>query len=250
MYKDLAKYWIGFVPVATLISLGVALAPNADQLAQVGLSDWIDQRWPILIALGLVVGALIGMTWTCAYVLAAEPTKFGDLLSDANWLSDAFSKYGVGRPYFLDSSQFTDAETKSRELDDSGQFDPRASAVNDVTARVSALSADLNAKARFRTFGLTFAGGVVVVIGGVLFVLASSASGLQIITDPTPVTVHVPAGAVTSLRKATGCQVAADTSAVAVGGTWTSPKLRLFGKGCKDIAWVPSADLHVLITKA
>lgn len=54
MYKDLAKYWIGFVPVASLAGLGVAFGPTARQLSQVGLSTWIGMRWPVLLALALV----------------------------------------------------------------------------------------------------------------------------------------------------------------------------------------------------
>lgn len=62
MYKDLAKYWIGFVPVASLAGLGVAFGPTARQLSQVGLSTWIGMRWPGGLALVLALVALTAVT--------------------------------------------------------------------------------------------------------------------------------------------------------------------------------------------
>lgn len=250
MYKELAKYWISFVPVTALLGLGVALAPTAEQLTRLGFAAWLQARgagFAVFLALSCL--ALLAMTVLCARVLAAEPTEFDRLLENQTWLSVAFSRYGVGRPYFLDSTKFLSAELECRELDDKGAFDPRAPAVNEVTARISALSADLNAKGRFTVFLWVFGIGAVLITGTALVALGSPPRGLELITEPVPVTLHVPAGELRRVSNGTGCDKPRDADAVAVGGTWEKPRLRLFGTGCAGGEWVPSPDLHIIVTQ-
>lgn len=252
MYKELAKYWISFVPVTALLGLGVALAPTAEQLTRLGFAAWLQARGSgLAVALALSCLALVAMTVLCARVLAAEPTEFGKLLEEDNatWLSTAFSRYGVGRPYFLDSTKFLSAELECRVPDDKGGFDPRAAAVNEVTARIAALSADVNAKCRFTAFAWVFGLGAVLITGTALFALGSPPRGLELISEPVPVTVHIPAGEVIRVTDGTGCGTPAEADAVAVGGTWEQPRLRFFGAGCADAEWTPSTDLHILVTQ-
>ncbi|MBK8446310.1 MAG: hypothetical protein IPL41_06380 [Micropruina sp.] len=250
LYKDLAKFWMAFLPVTSVVALGVPLVPTVEQITQVGWIPWVGVRWPVLVAFLVALAAVVAMSVLCARVLASEPTLVDTLLSDTNWLSEAFSKYGVGRPYFLDSSKFLAAELDSRKRDVNGEYDKRASAVNEVTARISALSADLNAKAKFKAFWWVFCVGIAVMLAAILFILGASGPNVVVVViEPTPVQLHIPADQVAAVGAETGCTTPQAVSAVAVGGTWAKPQLRLFGSGCSDAEWSPRPDLKIIITK-
>lgn len=238
MYKDLAKWLIGFVPVATLLSLAVAIAPAAAQ---------IDAHGPhgvTLVAAVLVLLAMVAMLGTCSHVLLAGPSTWEDLSKNKVWMSQAFSTYSVGRPYFLDSTSFSEAELECVPH----PADPRGPFVKEVTAQIVALSADLNAKKRFTRFLWVFVIGSLIIVGGVLAVLISTSGAKHAYAEPTAVSLHVPPSATTSFVEATGCSSPSTTEAVAVGGTGGDPELRLFGPGCHGTSWSPPSSLGILVT--
>jgi hypothetical protein len=238
VYKDLAKWLIGFVPVATLLGMGVAIAPDAPQIAAHGPGG-------LTLLAGLaVLTAMVAMLGTCAYVLAAGPSTWAQLTAEQGWMSAAFSTYSVGRPYFLDSTKFDDADLACR----TDPTDSRLKVVADVSSKIVALSADLNARARFKTFLWVFVIGSLVVVAGVLTVLISSTGVQRFYAKPTSVTLHVPSSATGSFGSATGCTSPATTQAVAIGGTLDAPELRLFGPGCQGTSWSPPNSLGILVT--
>ncbi len=245
LYKDMAKWLIGFVPVTALAGLGVALAPNADVIARLGLSEWMSEHaWAVGGVAAVVIATLV-MVVMCARVLLAEPTGWVELTQNSKWMEAAFAKYSVGRPHFFDLTEFSNAELASH----TNPQDKRATAVAETTARVVTLSGDLNAKHRLKVFLWVFAFGTVAVIAGVLVVLVNTSTAPDVIVRPTPVVLHVPASSETAFDSATGCRASSSADAVAVGGSPDVPDLRLFGRGCRADTWKPSADLHVVVTQ-
>jgi hypothetical protein len=245
VYKDLAKWLIAFIPVTTLASVGLALGPNADTIANVGLADWVAERPIAVTAVGAVVLTTVGLVALCARVLLAQPSEWTELASDPEWMSEAFSRYSAGRPDFLDATAFRSAEINC--LADPG--DVRRTAVAETTLRVVNLSGDLNAKALAQKFLWAYLVGIVVIAAGVFTVLVSAGGEPSTITSPASATVHIPHDERARFTSATGCSMPSKVAAVAVAGSWTEPRLRLFGEGCDDDEWQPSPSLHVVVTK-
>lgn len=248
MYKDVAKWLLGLVPITTLASLGLALAPSADVIGTVGLWNWLEGHQTTAVSIVAILVATIAMVATCAHVLLAGPTEWDTLWNDDHqvWRTDAFATHAVGRPYFYDASEFHTAELASH----ADSKDERKPAVEAITSKIVALSSDLNAKTRLKRFLVVFGVGVIVVFVGVIAILTSASPLDEVITAPIVVGLHVPAGELDEFTEATGCSTPSEVEALAVSGTWRAPHLRLFGDGCTDDEWSPDAITGVLVTRS
>jgi hypothetical protein len=271
MHKDTAKLLLGLVPVASLIGVAVAIAPRFDTIRAAGVANWAQQHPSVVSGVVAVVIGVFGLVVACCYVLLAAPKPWRELRSDDNWLSDAFSSHAVGIPYFSDSSTFLDAEANVAQAAAATAAQPAAAtaaqpaalpaatATADVTSgdreavakaveRTLLLSERLEAASRFKKFAWLYVLCLLAIVGGAGVVLISLPAAETPITIPTTVQLHLPPGAEAAFDAATGCVASRTTVAVAVGGFWDDPELRLYGLGCHSARWSPQRSVDVVIT--
>jgi hypothetical protein len=154
------------------------------------------------------------------------------------------SKHAVGVPLFAASTEYDDAETKAQSGSASAA---EQSAIVATSARILALSAEQNAKARFESFRIGYAICMLLIAGGLIFSAVSLPATPDPVTKPAKVSLVMPPGNEARFVAATGCQSLATTTAVAVGGLWNRPRLRLVGQGCPLGDWTPTPDLNGVI---
>lgn len=246
MHKDTAKWLLAFLPIPTFFALGITLGPRFAAIDEVGIIRWICQFWVASLAIGLVLAAALAIIWLCCRVLLANPDEWSKLTADGNkrWMSRAFSTYGVGLPMFPDADTFSSTEAKRVANTATGD---EIKALTDTTQRIVALSADLKARRRFKTFGWALAACAVLIAGGLFVISAALPVTPDAVTKPTKVSIYMPPGTESKFTTATGCTCLRTTTAIAVHGLWDRPTLRVFGNGCRDTEWTPSADLHAVI---
>ncbi|HSS11322.1 MAG TPA: hypothetical protein VLL25_15660, partial [Acidimicrobiales bacterium] len=90
---------------------------------------------------------------------------------------------------------------------------------------------------------------ILAIVGGAATVLTTLPAASGAITAPVTVQLHLPATAEAGFLNGTHCGAIATTTAVAVGGFWNDPMLRLYGPGCDSAQWSPNhSKLDVVIT--
>lgn len=246
MHKDTAKLLLGLVPVSTLVGIAVALAPRFDEIRAIGVERWAGDH--VAVASGVVVAfvGVLGVVVAGCYVLLAAPGKWSTLRADTDWFSAAFSDHAVGVPYYLDSNAFGTVES-AIEQKDQGVTNEDREAVAKVTQSILDLSERLGTKRRFRYFGWAYVICIAAIALGVGTVLARLPAAEAPIMTPTTVQLYLPASAEPAFVAGTGCRASQNTLAVAVGGSWDDPELRLYGAGCFDRRWFPHHSIDVVI---
>jgi hypothetical protein len=235
------------VPIPTFLALAIGLGPRYAAIEEVGIVSWVCQFWVATLAVGLTLVATVVIMGLCCNVLLAGPSKLTDLTANLDWLSKAFSTYAVGAPIFSDADAFRTADD-NRVAGKATADDKKA--LTDTIQRIVALSENLNARARFKTFASLLPVCALVIVVG-LFVLGAALPTMpDAVTKPTRVSIFIPPGTESGFVTATGCSCLHDTTAVAVSGLWNRPMLRLIGKGCTNVEWTPPADLHAVIAPA
>lgn len=247
MYKDTAKWLLTFTPIAAVITLALTLGPRTEAIAEAGLLKWVCE-FPIATAavvLTLLAAALI--VALCRYVLLAEATPWTQLRTDQKWWSEAFSDHAVGMPLFPAATDFTNAETSAATANASAA---EQTALAATTLRIQTLSENLNAKKRFKQFSWGYGICMIVIVTGLAVASFSLPATPDPVTKPTKVSLIMPAGAETRFTEITGCTtpLTDKTTAVAVGGLWTHPTLRLIGPGCTTSDHTLPRDLGIIIT--
>jgi hypothetical protein len=248
MYKDTAKLLLGLVPVSTVVGIAFALAPTLDAIRAEGVSRWVIDHPAVTIGVVASLLGVLGVVAACSYVLLAASGKWTDLRSNADWFSKAFSDHAVGLPYFLDSTAFESAESKIAQNDAGITGDDRE-AVAKVRERTLALSERLEAARRFKRFTWAYVVCILAIVGGAGAVLTTLPGASDPITAPVTVQLHLPASAEAGFVRGTHCSSSKTTTAVAVGGFWSDPELRLYGPGCDLANWWPNhSKLDIVIT--
>lgn len=247
MYKDTAKWLLTFTPIAAVITLALTLGPRAEAIANAGLLNWACEFPIATAAVVLTLLAAVAIVALCSYALLAEASPWTQLRTDEKWWSKAFSDHAVGMPLFPASTDFTDAETRAV----TGKASPaEQTGLAATTLRIQALSESLNAKARFKRFSWGYGICMIAILGG----LAVAAFSLPVtpdpVTKPTKVSIIMPAEAESRFTEITGCTTPLDdnTTAIAVGGLWSHPTLRLIGPGCTASDRTLPSDLGIIIT--
>ncbi|GAB88157.1 hypothetical protein [Gordonia rhizosphera] len=248
---ETAKWLMTFVPITIIITLVLAVASQGSAIQTVGVTTWICEH--LLATIGLICTLLaVGViVFLCRNVLLAEADKWSDLKSQAGWFSDAFSKHAVGLPLFPASDDFTRAEAKAASDATAAEYN----ALTTTTQRIIELSEAENTRKEFRKFSIGYIICLLVIIIGLVvsFVsIATAPTSPEEITKPTSVTIHMPHMPPTAedqkkFTANTGCTVLGETTAIAVGGFWDHPKLRLIGPGCTTSDWTPPDDLGIVI---
>lgn len=256
MHKDTAKLLLGLVPVASLIGVAIAVEPSFDTIRAAGVASWARQHPSVVSGVVAVVIGVFGLVVACCYVLLAAPKPWKELRSDDNWLSKAFSDHAVGIPYFSDASTFLNAEAQvaqpvAQPAADVTKADVTSGdreAVAKAVERTLLLSERLQAAKRFKKFGFLYVPCLLAIVGGAGVVLITLPAAETPITIPTTVQLHLPSGAEVVFAAATGCVASGTTVAVAVGGFWDNPELRLYGPGCHSGRWSPQRSVDLVIT--
>jgi len=241
MYKETAKWLLGFIPISSITGLIVILAPQFGDAREMGFSTWLGHNGAVAIGVGLTAAGFIAVAAMCCHVLLAAPSQFIELQQDRNWMSAAFSDHAVGQPDFVDVDKFTEANKAA----DGAMSDPaQAIPIRRTIDSIMELSAELNAKQRFTRFAVAFIVGVLAIGAGLG--LTAFALPPDQITRPTPVTLLPGDAVVESFRALSGCETIEGTTAIAVAGTWSSPDVRLYGPGCTFEVWTIPDDLDLL----
>lgn len=245
MYKDTAKWLLTFAPITAVITLALTLGPRLNAVVGVGLAGWVS-RFPVAsAAVALTVAATVAIVVLCGYVLLAQASPWTTLRTSPRWWSEAFSEHAVGLPLFPASTDFEAAETRAATDEATGA---EQSALAATTLRILALSENLNAKARFRRFVWGYVISLVIILVGLSVAAFSLRATPEAVTRPTEVSLLLPAGAEQRFTEATGCASLQGANAVAVGGLWDRPAMRLLGPGCPEGEWTPPAGLGILVT--
>lgn len=245
MYKDTAKWLLTFAPITAVITLALTLGPRLNAMVGVGFAGGVSQFPLAAAAVALTVLATVAIVALCGYVLLAEASPWTELRTSPEWWSRAFSDHAVGMPLFPASTDFEAAETRAATDEATGA---EQSALAATTLRIQALSETLNAKDRFQRFVWGYAVCIVLIVGGLSVVAFSLRATPEAVTQPTEVSLLLPAGTEQRFTEATGCTGLPGTTAVAVGGLWDRPALRLLGPGCPAGEWTPPAELGILVT--
>lgn len=277
MYKETAKWLLTFVPIPTFVVLALSLAPRYEAISRLGLHAWICANPAPASAFLLAAIAAIAITVACSFVLLAAP-NLDELLDDDPKLSDAFSKHGVGEPVFPDATAFKEMGKAIRTKPDEVPA-WKIGAYHDTTERLKGHSEELSARLRFTVFVWVLVLGGLVLFGGLSVATATMPASPEPITTPTKVAVFAQPDAESKLRTEIECANPAapatpqtpstdappaqtsstealntvtieGVTAIAVGGTWDHPKIRLIGPGCKQDLWTPSDDLKVVFAPA
>lgn len=262
MHKDTAKLLLTFVPIPTFVVLALGLGPRYEAISQIGLAAWFDENPTPSIAFVLAAIAAILIAVMCCFVLLAGPRDLAELIKDDNWLSNAFNRDAVGEPVFTDSSAFKNVGDKSKFNDDTVSEWQRK-AYNETAARLTLLSEDQRTRCRFKWFMWIYVVCSLVLLGGVAVATATLPATPEPITKPTLVAIHVPPDAEEELLEQTGCvkvekpdatsnapSPTEEAIAIAVGGTWAHPDIRLIGPNCIENDWTPTPDLNAVVAPA
>jgi hypothetical protein len=244
VYKDTAKWLLTFVPVTALVALVVAIAPRMTAVNAAGLLGWMCANPLATAAVALAVLFTVVIVALCCWVLLAHAKKWTELQADRNWLSRAFSDHAVGLPHFADYDAFRNAvvNVRTKRAPDAEQ-----SAVDETVGRILKLSEDLEAQDRFAWFKIAFPICTLLAIAGVVLATASLPATPAAVTTPSIVSIFMPSGTEAKFLAATGCKTLDGTTAIAVGGLWNKPQLRLIGNGCPAGNWSPPDNLGVVV---
>lgn len=245
MYKDTAKWLLTFTPITAVITLALTLGPRIETVASAGLLNWVCEFPVATAAVVLTVIATVVIIILCSYVLLAEASPWTELRTNDTWWSEAFSKHVVGMPLFPSANDFETAETRA-STDTASAAEHTALAA--TTSRIQALSESLNAKDRFKKFSWGYGACMIVILGGLAVAAFSLPAVPDPVTKPTAVSLNMPAGAANRFSEMTGCPKLDEVTAIAVGGLWSHPTLRLIGPGCPTTDWTPPDDLGVIVT--
>lgn len=247
MYKDTAKWLLTFTPIAAVITLALTLGPRTEAIASAGPFKWIYEFPIATAAVVLTLLAAVLIVALCCYVLLAEATPWTQLRTDQKWWSKAFSHHAVGMPLFPAATDFTNAETSAATGNASAA---EQTALAATTLRIQTLSENLNAKKRFKRFSWGYGICMIVVVTGLAVATFSLPATPDAVTKPTKVSIVMPAGAESRFTEITGCTTPLDdkTTAVAVGGLWTHPTLRLIGPGCTASDHILPSELGIIVT--
>lgn len=244
MYKEAAKWLLTFVPISTVVALALTLASRFDGIEAVGLWNWINEFPWISGAVLATVAATVVVIVMCCRVLLAEAGAWNDLRSDADWLSKAFSEHAVGIPLFKDSSAYEAADLKET---DGQATSAEQTALATTSRRILELSEAENARAKFEKFTWCYSVCAVVIVVGLGVATAGLPSTPDAVTKPTKVSILMQPGTENQFVATTGCASLDDTTAIAVGGLWSKPELRLIGQGCPAGDWTPPDDLGAVV---
>lgn len=245
MYKDTAKWLLTFAPITAVITLALTLGPRLNAVVGVGFLGWV-RRFPLAsAAIVLTLGATVAIVVLCRYVLLTEATPWTELRKSADWWSKAFSDHAVGMPLFPASTDFEAAEIRAT-TDEATSAEQSALAA--TTLRIQALSETLNAKARFVRFSWGYVICMLVVLAGLSVAAFSVPATPEAVTKPTKLSLLLPPGTEHRFTEATGCASLGGSTAVAVGGLWDHPAIRLIGPGCPAGEWTAPEDLGMVIT--
>lgn len=173
MHKDTAKWLLTFVPIPAVLALGVGLGGRFTAIMQVGVISWVREFPVPVIAVVITILATIGIIAACCWVLVAGPTDLDKLKQDPDWWSDAFSKHGVGEPYFQDSDQYRCADDKRV---DRSASEAEIDALAETIQRIRSLSEELTVRRRFKSFGTILGGCAVLIVVGLLVATATLAA--------------------------------------------------------------------------
>ncbi|WP_313674181.1 hypothetical protein [Mycolicibacterium sp.] len=247
MYKDTAKWLLTFTPITAVITLALTLGPRLNAIVGIGLDGWV-RRFPVATAaIVLTLAATVAVVALCRYVLLAEATPWTELRKSPTWWSRAFSDHAVGMPLFPASTDFEAAEIRATTDEATSA---QQSALAATTLRIQALSETLNAKARFLRFSWGYGICMLLIVTGLSVAAFSVPATPEAVTKPTKVAILLPDGAERRFTETTGCATLDGTTAVAVGGLWDHPAIRLIGPGCPAGQWTPPDDLGMVITPA
>jgi hypothetical protein len=244
VYKDTAKWLLTFLPISTFVALAVGLAPRYEAIEGAGFRDWVCGNRLAFTATLVTLAATVVIIIMCCAVLLTGPTDLAALRADETWWSTAFSQHGVGEPMFTDSSAFDRVANPPAGMTVS---EAQAKAYNDTIPRITKLSEDLKTRARFKCFAYVFVVCTVLIGVGLSVATATLPATPEAVTKATKVSIFIPPGTEARFVKATGCVSLHDTTAVAVGGTWAHPKLRLIGTGCPTRLWTPGTELDAVV---
>ncbi len=245
MHKDTAKWLITFAPISAFLALVVTFAPRANAIIAMGFPSWARHYPLTAFAIGASIVATVAIIVQCSRVLLAEADIWAELekKDDGNWFSDAFSKHAVGLPLFPASSHYTEAETRARSGDATAATAAEQSALAATSLRVLAHSEADNARDRFKKFIPVYAICTLVILVGSI----AAAVGPDAVTKPAQVSILMQPGTEDRFTAASGCQALKTTTAIAVGGLWDRPLLRLFGPGCPTVDWTAPEGLDATI---
>ena len=248
--RDVTKWLTALVPTAAVVGAAGLLAPRLAQSSyDYGTADaWLDDYGAIIAGTAAILVGVAATIGIGALVLATQPVGLNDLLTDERRLSKAF-EVGVGVPYYIDSESFV-AALRDLHL----ALMSNSPLADGVAQRPVAAVDDLRAWAlqrttakRFVIFLATFVLGLILMLGG--FVVASSglsASGAAI-DQPLEVRIDVSEAGAEALLVETGCEDAAESTVLAIGGTWDTPVLVIDGPGCDfGATWHPDQQQAVL----
>lgn len=245
MYKETAKWLLTFVPITALVTLALGFAPRFAAMKAAGFVNWVREFPLVTAAAAVTAGLTVVIIVMCCKVLLAEPTAWKTLRADTTWLSKAFSEHAVGVPLFADSTAYQTAESKALTATASAA---EQGALADTSRRILELSEAHNARDRFKRFSAVYVICTILIIAGASVVTATLPATPDGVTKPTQVAIFMPPGTENQFVTATGCTSLASTTAIAVGGLWNRPKLRLIGQGCPVEDWTPPENLGIVIT--
>lgn len=244
-YRDTAKWLVAFVPVSTIVAGAVALGPRLleDAAAAASPTAWAQTRVAVLVGVGLIVAGVGGVLWSGARLLRTQPVDFTALLKDSEKLREAFQN-GVGVPYFLDDASYLAALKKLAATWATGDavLDAELERANASTEELRSWALQQQLRPAFRTFGWVFGLGVLLIVAGFLAVAAGLGPAPIRFGTPTVVVVELSDAGAVDLATATGCTNIAESTFLAVAGTWESPVLEVDGPDCEFGAqWRPSS---------
>lgn len=248
MHKDAAKWLITFAPISAFLALVLTFAPRANAIIAMGFLSWARHYPLTAIVVGLATVATVVIICKCSTVLLAEADTWAELekKEEGKWFSDAFSKHAVGLPLFAASSHYTEAETRARSGDATATA-AEQSALAATSLRVLALSEADNARDRFKKFIPVYVICTLVIVVGLIVAAVGLPSIPDPVTKPAQVSILMQPGTEDRFTAASGCQALKTTTAIAVGGLWDRPQLRLVGPGCPTVDWTAPEGLDATI---
>ncbi|WP_396908174.1 hypothetical protein [Mycolicibacterium sp.] len=242
MYKDTAKWLLTFTPIAAIVTLALTLAPRVGAIAATGFTHWVVANPIATAAVALTLFAAAIIVVLCSHVLLAKPRPWTELRADDEWCSKAFSDDAVGVPLFGSSTSYEKIEVAALQNDATAA---EQTALAATSRRMLELSEAQNAEARFKRFIWGYGICMVIIVAGMCIATAGVPLAPDAVTKPTKVSILLPPDGESRFTEETQCATVTGTTAIAVRGLWDRPVLRLFGPGCTQAEWTPTAEILI-----
>lgn len=262
-YRSTAKWLVSLVPIATIVTAGIAFGPDlVEKAATLDEGEFFNQHWPAMAGVLLIAGGLGVVVWQAAALLSEQAPNVTTLESEL--LDKAFGA-GVAVPYFVDQATYQDAQNQltawvDSQRSDSGSIDCQSKTQKPDSELVKALSAAVDAlrewalhhdiSKQFLKFNLWFAGGVLAMVAGLLIAAIDLTEPTVERRDP-PVAVMATLSdeAWNDMNSVLGCGAAIDGTRPdvqlwLVAGDWENPILQVDGEGCATATdWDPKMKI-------